>query len=446
MKVFSRMNVAIFSLCLAFLVAPLCPAQGQADTAQTSSTDVSQRIKELEKQVNELRSELAALTGGSGSAAMANSTPPPQNNLAPTSGAATAAPTGPSLAGLLGPTTLSGFVDTYYGQNFNNPASRTNTLRAFDLSTNQFGLNLVELVADRQPDANNSRTGYHIALGFGQAMNVVNSTDPGGLGFGQYLKEAYFSYLAPVGKGLQVDAGKFVTPHGAEVIETKDNWNYSRGLLFSYAIPFYHFGVRAKYTFNDKYAIAGYLVNGWNDVVDNNSGKTYGATFAWNPTKKFGITQNYMAGPEQTNINTNWRQLSDTVVTYSPTGRLSFMVNYDYARGDRIPTVPKPVYWTGAAGYVRYLLNRSNALATRYEYYDDKYGVTTGGFTNPTPQHLHGFTETYEHLLAHHIMTRFEFRRDMSNQPSFMKGTTPVMAQNTATAGFVFMFDSREAK
>ncbi|PYX80048.1 MAG: hypothetical protein DMG70_25550, partial [Acidobacteria bacterium] len=117
MKVFSRMNVAIFSLCLAFLVAPLCPAQGQADTAQTSSTDVSQRIKELEKQVNELRSELAALTGGSGSAAMANSTPPPQNNLAPTSGAATAAPTGPSLAGLLGPTTLSGFVDTYYGQN-----------------------------------------------------------------------------------------------------------------------------------------------------------------------------------------------------------------------------------------------------------------------------------------------------------------------------------------
>ena len=153
-----------------------------------------------------------------------------------------------------------------------------------------------------------------------------------------------------------------------------------------------------------------------------------------------------MAGPEQTDINSNWRQLSDTVVTYSPTGRLSFMVNYDYARGDRIPTVLKPVYWTGAAGYVRYLLNATNALATRYEYYDDKYGVTTGGFLNPTPQHLHEFTETYEHLLAHHILTRFEFRRDMSNQPSFLKGTTPVMTQNTATAGFVFMFDSREAK
>jgi len=75
----------------------------------------------------------------------------------------------------------------------------------------------------------------------------------------------------------------------------------------------------------------------------------------------------------------------------------------------------------------------------------NKYGVTTGGFANPTPQHLHGITGTYEHLLSHHILTRFEFRRDMSNEPVFSKGVTPVFAQNTATAGLVFMFDSREA-
>jgi hypothetical protein len=100
-----------------------------------------------------------------------------------------------------------------------------------------------------------------------------------------------------VGKGLQVDVGKFVTPHGAEVIETKDNWNYSRGILFSFAIPYYHFGMRAKYAFNDKYALTGFFVNGWNNVVDNNTGKTYGMSFAWTPNKKFGIIQNYMACP-----------------------------------------------------------------------------------------------------------------------------------------------------
>jgi hypothetical protein len=445
MKGVPRIATALAGLVLALGVAR---AYGQTEAPPTPPPDMSQRLQELEKEVDSLRSELAALKqgGSSGSATATNTAAVPAQNVLPAQAPASSPTPAPSIAGLLGPTTLSGFVDLYYGQNFNNPASRTNTLRAFDLASNQFGLNLVELVADKQPDANNSRTGYHLALGFGQAMNVVNSADPGGLGFGQYLKEAYFSYLAPVGKGLQVDVGKFVTPHGAEVIETKDNWNYSRGLLFTYAIPFYHFGMRAKYVFNDKYSVSGFFVNGWNNVIENNTGKTYGVGFSWNPNKKFGITQNYMAGPEEADNNSNWRQLSDTLVTISPTSKLSFIVNFDYGRGDRIATVSKPVYWSGAAGYVRYALSDNSAVATRYEYYDDKYGVTTGGFLNPTPQHLHEITQTFEHRVAHHILTRFEFRRDMSNQPVFTKGSTPVMAQNTATAGLVFTFDSREAK
>ncbi len=44
---------------------------------------------------------------------------------------------------------------------------------------------------------------------------------------------------------MQIDAGKFVTPIGAEVIESQDNWNYTRSTLFGYAIPFYHTGLRA---------------------------------------------------------------------------------------------------------------------------------------------------------------------------------------------------------
>src|SRR5208337_5200496 len=92
-----------------------------------------------------------------------------------------------------------------------------------DSPQNQFALDVIELILDKPPDAANSRIGYHIALGYGNAMNVVNSAEPGELAFGQYLKEAYGSYLAPVGKGLQIDFGKFVTPAGAEVIESKDD-------------------------------------------------------------------------------------------------------------------------------------------------------------------------------------------------------------------------------
>jgi hypothetical protein len=420
-------------------------AQDQASPTPPTNEAILQHMLDLEKQVKDLRAEVAVLKGPDKPAPVA--TEVPQNNLVSSPAAATpAAPAGPSLAGLLGPTSLSGFVDLYYGQNFNNPVGQTNGLRFFDGATNSFGLNLVELVVDKAPDAAASRTGYHVALGFGQAMNVVNGSEPkAGLGFDQYLKEAYFSYLAPVGKGLQIDVGKFVTPHGAEVIETKDNWNYSRGILFTYAIPYYHFGARAKYTFNDKYSLTGFFVNGWNNVIDNNTGKTYGMSFAWNPNKKFGIIENYMAGPEQSGLNSDWRQLSDTVITYSPTSKLSFMVNGDYGRGDRLNDgegdISKPVYWTGVAGYVKYAFNSNSAFSSRYEYYDDHDGFTSG-----VRQHFNEFTTTFERVVAGHIISRFEFRRDMSNQPYFLKGANPVTDQNTLTAGLVFTFDSREGK
>jgi hypothetical protein len=307
----------------------------------------------------------------------------------------------------------------------------------------------------------------------------VNGADPAGLGFAQYLKEAYFSYLAPVGKGLQFDVGKFVTPMGAEVIEAKDNWNYSRGLLFTYAIPFFHFGMRAKYTFNDKYALIGYLANGWNNIVDNNTGKMFGMTFSWNPTKKVSFAQTYMAGPEQTtgsfgatssgalvNVNNDWRQTWDTAVTYNPTSKLSFMANFDYGRGDRTVTnsettpwtLSPPVYWTGGAGYVKYTFNDKNYVAARYEYFDDHDGFTTASSVPGFPpsgslapfQHVHynEVTATYQRTLATHLLTRFEYRRDMASLPvfdisTFAKG---VKYQDTATIGLIFLFDSRDIK
>jgi hypothetical protein len=414
----------------ALLFAPLL-SRAQTEATDSKPAALNSRIEELQRELDDLRSQLATLKEA------------PPHPVASGSSAASLASgsSSTSLAGLLGPTTLSGFVDMYYAYNANQPVTRSNGFRSFDALSNQFALNLVELVIDKTPEVTNSRTGYHIALGYGQAINAVNGSDPGGLGFDQYLKEAYFSYLAPVAKGLQVDFGKFVTPAGGEVIETKDNWNYSRGLLFSYAIPYYHFGMRAKYAFNDKYSLTGFVTNGWNNVVENNTGKTYGMSLGWNPTKKLSIAENYMAGPEQS-VNSNWRQLWDTVITYSATSKLTLMANTDYGRGDRVAGVVDPVFWTGVAGYVKYAPTEKYAFATRYEYYNDHDGFTTG-----TPQHFNGITGTFQRVVASHILTRLEFRRDTSNQPTFTKGNNlPVKAQNTATAGLVFMFDSREAK
>ncbi len=333
----------------------------------------------------------------------------------------------------------------YYGYNSNQPIGRTTAFRNFDINSGQFGLNMIELVADKAPDATASRLGYHVALGFGQAMNIINSTEPGQFptesNFDQYLKEGYLEYLAPIGKGLQINVGKFVTPAGAEVIETKDNWNYSRGLLFALAIPYFHFGTSAKYAFNSKFALTGYLVNGWNNSIDNNSGKTTGFSAAWTPNSKFSLIQNYLVGPEQLNDNSNFRHLSDTVVSFSPNSKLSFLANYDYGH-DHLTGAPFSVHWSGIAGYIKYAPNDKWAFATRGEYFSDNGGTQTG-----TPQKLSEFTLTLQRMLASKLMTRLEFRRDMSDQNVFPDHASGLKdSQNTVTLGMVYAFSSADAK
>ncbi len=447
MNHFRSMTRMIAVTGLACLISPSLWAQSQTGD---STADLAQRLEEMQKQIDRLQAELASTRKqlGEGAAtetelsAPAASAKPTASPYASTSEPQAAAPeAAPGMThSLFGSTNVTGFVDGYYGYNFNHPHSRTSDFRAFDRPTNQFSLNMVQLIFDKTPDANNSRLGYRLALGYGEAMNVVNGSDPAGLGFAQYMKEAYFSYLAPVGaNGLQVDFGKFVTPHGAELIETQDNWNYSRGLLFTYAIPFYHFGLRTSYAFNDKYTLAGFLVNGWNNVVDNNTGKTYGVGFGWTPHPRFSLTQNYMTGPETAGTNMNWRQLSDTVVNISPTDRLAFVLNYDYGRGDRVDGLLNPVSWQGWAGMVRYSLSSNNAIAMRYEWFDDP-----DGFATDAGQQLKEFTGTFERRIANRLITRWEYRYDYSNQPSYTKGAAPVGSQSTVAAGLIYTFDMRE--
>jgi hypothetical protein len=415
----------------------ICGSANRTWAQAEPAPDLASRIDSLEKQLAELRSQMEAQKAAAAAPA------PAQAMVATPAPAATPAPTG--LAGLLGPTTLSGFVDVYYGYNSNQPIGRTTAFRNFDINSGQFGLNMIELVADKAPDATASRLGYHVALGFGQAMNIVNSTEPGQFptesNFDQYLKEGYLEYLAPIGKGLQINVGKFVTPAGAEVIETKDNWNYSRGLLFALAIPYFHFGTSAKYAFNSKFALTGFLVNGWNNSIDNNSGKTTGFSAAWTPNSKFSLIQNYLVGPEQFNDNSNFRHLSDTVVSFSPNSKLSFLANYDYGH-DHLTGAPFSVHWSGIAGYIKYAPNDKWGFAGRGEYFSDNGGTQSG-----TPQKLSEFTLTLQRMLASKLMTRLEFRRDMSDQNVFPDHASGLKdSQNTVTLGMVYAFSSADAK
>ncbi len=405
---------------------------GRSFSQSTSNEELLAIIKKLETRIAELEAKAEK-------AAEAPAAPPSQpaekteNAELPQTAATPSSASNGNVNGLLKGISWETMVDGYYGYNFNRPATRTNPLRNFDINDNQFSLNLAEIVLQKKAEP----VGFRFDLDFGPTTTWVHSADPAGVNTVQHIQQAYFTYVAPVGRGLTFDFGKFVTPHGAEVIESRDNFNYSRSLLFAWAIPYYHFGMRMGYPVKDNFTVNFHMVNGWINVVDNNTGKTFGIGFNWSPHKKLNWILNYMAGPEQANNNSNWRQLWDTTVTYIVSDKVTLVGNYDYGIEKVGPF--SNVRWTGVAGYMKIQANPWFALIPRLEWFDDH-----DGFTTTVGQRVKDFTMTTEFRLHPNIITRLEYRRDWSDKEFFARGpeSTLVKSQDTALVGLIFTLGS----
>ena len=344
-------------------------------------------------------------------------------------------------------TEVSGIVDGYYSYN-NNKVDMHTQGRVFDVRHNAFSLQLAKVTLSKA-NSKEDPLGFRIDLGFGETVDrTISVSDSSRNDATKHVLQAYASYVAPIGKGLTIDFGKFYTPIGAEVIETKDNYNYSRSFLFAYG-PFYHTGFRAKYAFNDKVALTGFLVNGWDNAFENNvstdAGKTVGFQLGLTPTKKFSFTETFLTGPEAPLANVpavsardNWRHIADTVASYAVNDKFTLLGNFVVGsdadnRGDRGS-------WVGFAGYFKYAFNKYAAFSPRFEVFNDKDGLRSG-----VAQTIKDITLTQELKLVNNLITRFEYRRDFSNQNFFTNSAGRAKDnQNTFTIGISYFFTNRD--
>jgi hypothetical protein len=266
--------------------------------------------------------------------------------------------------------TFGGLVDSYYSANLGTSQTVINTLRPFDGTPGlHLGYAEVNASADLGPAA------LRLDLGFGRfvAPGTTNVL----------VQQAYATYkLGPT----TLDFGRFVTSAGAEVIEAKDNWLYSRSVLFYNAIPFAHNGVRLTAPVAEGLNLQLGLLNGWDDdagfapTTDVSGHKVGNASLAYASEKSpFTFNLNVYAGEEQT--STAFRTLVDVVLGYTA-GPMAFNLNVDYAsQGSGTDSTGAPTAkatWSGASLMARYTAERYKVTA-RVEYFDDKDGARTAG-------------------------------------------------------------------
>ena len=309
---------------------------------------------------------------------------------------------------------LSIYLQGGYTYNFANPDSQENDFRVFDHKADSFTFDLAQLVFNK--DASVGGVGYRLKLSAGETAKFIHSAGLGDSDQPFDLTEAYIDYVAPVGSGLKLRFGKFVTYFGAEVIEARDDFNYSRSFLFNYAIPFTHTGLMSGYTFSDKLSAAVYIVNGWDNSDDEGKSKSLGASVTVTPVTPVSLIFNVMNGREADAVAGTEpnRFLFDWVGTVKATEKLTFTVNTDYAIESNALAGGKDAKWYGIAGYAKYDFSDRYSLSARAEYFNDQDGVRTN-----VAQHLKEVTVTPEIRLAQGLIVRPEYRHDWSNEEAF---------------------------
>jgi hypothetical protein len=405
--------------------------------------------------------------------------------------------------------TLSGYVDVSYTEQFGGRGTgfggQESQLHEFDRNNDNFNVNAVKLALEKAlPDKNDWAAGFRIDAILGSDAKFLgdnafggtstststttvasgtSSTSTSSTSYPIALEQALVKFRIPVGNGLDIYAGKFVTFLGYEVIESPANPNFSRGLLFTNLIPLTHTGVYADYKFNDTFEAKFGVVDGWNNSVSDPApggasdtandypfgGKAITGQLNINaPGKNANITQSFIYSPAgSSNVGDNSENGTVAVYdiwgnwnpTFDKSGNLTLGFNLDFGFNGEDGTPASTVTtstsgigsaatplgkgingsetWWGGALYVQDKVTKVLTLAARGEYihsssaFNPLFGAT--GLTNSvgdavaTPsQDDWSETLTASFAIWDNLLTRVEYRCDILSAGSGSTSTSEI--------------------
>ncbi|MDL5044680.1 outer membrane beta-barrel protein [Oscillatoria amoena NRMC-F 0135] len=177
-----------------------------------------------------------------------------------------------------GKVTVGGYVDAYYGFDFNEPKSGDRSYFVSMARHNEFTINLA--YADIKYSSQNIRARF--VPGFGTYINANYAAEPGVL---KNIVEGYTGIRLSQKREVWLDAGVFGSPYTNESAISKDHLMYTRSFAPEY-VPYYLSGLKLSYTLNSKVNLYLYLLNGWQQIQDLNSDKSIGTQVEYRPAKK----------------------------------------------------------------------------------------------------------------------------------------------------------------
>ncbi len=339
-------------------------------------------------------------------------------------------PTMAKTQGFLGKTEIGGFVSGGYLYRLGMPRSGAASTggtellgRSFDNQHNEVMLNKFKLTFENPVEYSAEKwdAGFRADLLFGQDAKTIQAN---GLSLGNQgdVEQAYVTVNAPIGRGLQISVGKWVTLQGIDLIEEVANPTWSAGNQFLFLEAFTMTGVQLSYHFTDTVDAQLRMINGWDQVKDVNNGKSFLGRIGWAPSADTSVALLGSAGPEQAGNSSNWRYTGEMVVTQKLPNSFTVMLQGDWGREERAAVGRDHSDWYAGGLWFTWDASERLGLAFRGDWMKDIDGTRTALWfarASGVDETLASGTLTANWKPVENLQVRPEVRLDHASQKSF---------------------------
>ncbi len=299
---------------------------------------------------------------------------------------------------------ISGFLDVFYVYDFNQPQGAERQSFLFNHNRhNEFNLNLgLVKFGIKHP-----KYRANLAIHTGTYANDNYAAEPGLL---KNIFEATIGIALNKKNSLWLDAGVFPSHIGFESAISMDNMTLTRSLSAENS-PYFLSGAKLTFHPNDKWEIAGMIVNGWQRIqrLEGNSLPSFGTQVSYRPTNKVVLNWSTFIGTDDPDTTRRIRYFNNFYGQFQLTDKFDLIAGFDVGiqqkfRGDSAYDI-----WFAPVLIGRYAINTTWRFAVRAEYYQDETGIiipteTTNGFQTT------GLSLNIDYSPTQNIMCRFEGR------------------------------------
>ena len=327
--------------------------------------------------------------------------------------------------------TVSGYVEAYYGFDFNEPASHTRPGFLYNHTRhNELNVNLAYLKGNYTSD----RVRANLALMAGTYAQYNLAAEQ------ELLRHVYEANVGVrIGKNIWVDAGIMPSHIGFESAVSKDCFTLTRSLMAENT-PYYETGAKITWS-NDKWTVAAMYLNGWQRIKrpDANQTPAFGTQLTFKPSSKVTLNWSTFIGNDKPDSVRQMRYFNNLYGIFNITDKFSLIAGCDYGLEEKEKGSGDLNNWYSPILIARYAVTDKVALAGRYEYYNDENGVIIATGT-PNGFKTSGYSLNLDVAPVNNVLFRIEGKLYNSKDDIFTKNKENKNSNAAVTASLAVSF------